>query len=279
MQVARGDVLWLPLAQSLSKADDLRERCEKTRPFIVLQDKTSLRLDAAGCCLHDLHLLGVDTTSQATLVEGRPHVPYHLPNSGKDSFALLDSIRTVQIRGLPVKISYSLKAPERQMLTEGLDAVLQPEQRFFLRALFNRNKGALPGQIWTVNVPTGLPDPPLREAEALVLLRRGPFYLDDDEQGYTRFTPFMVAQLPDGFTVQDLRALSWNNVTLTPLHERSFVRRTGQLTDETVAILLNTLRKRVGIGAIEYREPPIRHIGMRLTHALFTPFLTLRGGR
>lgn len=278
-QVSCGDVVWLPLPQTLSTAADLCHRTEKTRPFLILQKKTNLRVDTNDCCLEDVNLIGVDTTSQETLIEKRPHVPYHIPGSPKDSFALLDSVRTVPAKGERIRVAYSFKPEERALLAEGLDTVLKPEQRFFLRSLFNSKKGALPGQIWTIELPTGHTNPPTREADAMVLLRRGRFYLDENEAGQTRFTPYLAMVFPDRFKAGEVRGLRWEDMSLVSIHERSFLYQVGQLTDETVGIMLNTLRSRAGLQPIEYQQPLVRHIMARLSHALFMPTLLPRGFR
>lgn len=255
--VACGDVLWLKVPQMLSAANQLAETSFKKRPFLVLQ-KATMRVDENDNCIDNTHLLGVTATSQEFLVEGRPHVRFDIPHQHKHTYAYLDSLCNLPANGEQIKIAYTFKREQRQELSDGLNTVLQPEKRFFLKRIFNK---CMPGEVWRVQIATGDAHNPLQEADALVMLRRGKFFKSpSEESGDTRFTPYMVAVLPGNFNAQDLRGMRWDDVRLVPLHDRSLKAKVGELTDETVSILLNTLRQRVGVQPIVYERPLVRHI-------------------
>ena len=268
--------MWLSLPQTLADSASLQETPSKARPFVVLQEKATLETDQNGNCTIPTSLLGVSTTSKDYLVEGRPHVHYVMPVNHRHSYAMLDSLHTAPALGSHVKAIYTFNAHQRQELADGLDTVLQPEDRFYFREFISLKKKIMPGQVWTIRMATGDPAHPEKDTDALVLLRRGRFYLHDDDYD-TRFTPYLVAIFPNGFRARDLMSMSWDDVQISSVHERAFQYQIGQVTPATAGILLNTLRQNVGVAPIEYKLPSIRHLTATLARTLLTPVF-MRGG-
>lgn len=254
----RGDIVWLQLPQDLAAANDPRAVTHKTRPFIILNERINLCLDHRGHCIRSEKLIGVDGTSQDWLVEGRPHVAFTMDGKNKQTYALLDSLRTVDSHHQRFAHVDILPPSHQMQLATGLDNVLRPEQRFYLKRWYN-NK-LLPGEIWNFEVPT-------RHGTAMVLLRRGQFFTDgydeggrndsDSRQHKSRFTPYLVAAFRQA-EIKTLRGISWKEVDVMALHERSFVNQQHSLTEETVGIFLNNLRARIGLLPITYNRPTIK---------------------
>jgi hypothetical protein len=272
-QVVRGDILWLHQTQTLSSAHALEGTPTKLRPLIVLNQKINPRVDEHGICTDETRILGVPTTSQEGLVAGRPHIACELShNADKLSYVFLDAVRSVSCKGQRIRVEHKLQPQERQNLTEGLAAILQPEEQFYRRKFHNASQSCMPGEIWRVTMPDEEDPKKICEKNALILLRRGKFVTGVGEDGLPHTTPFLVATLPSAFNPGDIRGLRWNDVGLTPLQQRSFKHRIGTLTPETVGILLNTLRQHAGVTPITYQQPLIRHMFMWLGHLRMLAF-------
>jgi hypothetical protein len=260
----RGDVVWLDLAQNLSSERSMDPRAFKSRPFIILNDVVNYRIDEHGHCTEPQTLLGVDATSQNFLVDGRPHMSFRIPGESKTTFALIDSVRTVTCQACSLEPAYRLSEGELEALHEGLDKVLQPEGRFYLK-WFGRK--IMPGHIWSIKTLAN-PEP----TPALVLLRRGRFIPTDDLQYSSpelcgdqyptgvKFsqTPYLLASFRQAGKITTLRGIRWADVNIIAVNEQSFVRQQGEITTETVSILLNNLRERTGLLPIAYRSPVIK---------------------
>ncbi|MCB1538358.1 MAG: hypothetical protein H6865_04935 [Rhodospirillales bacterium] len=259
-----GSVLWIEhMLQTLTPARQILETGQATKPRpVVALKKTVVRVDADNICLDDAFMQAVCATTQDFLAQGRPGVQMKIsPQSTKTSYFQFDSLASVALRGERMRVVCNMDGQQRKDLAAGLDVVLKPEKRFFLKSLFNERRGCLPGHVWTIEIPNPDPEGPLTcEADAVVLLRRGRFFLNEAENGATHYTPYTVAVLPDRFRAQDMRGLTWNRVRLMPVHENAFRYQVGQLTDETVSILLNSLRRELSLPAIQYERPLIRHI-------------------
>ncbi len=275
-----GAVLWVDQMQTLASARQLEETGQtvKRRPVVALR-KTVVKVDTANICLDNAFMLAINSTSQEHLVEGRPGIYTKInQNDEKTSHFWFDTLNSVPLKGTRIDIRYSMNTDERKELAQGLDQVLQPEKRFFLKTLFNAKRGCLPGQVWTIDLPNPAPTGPATiESDALVLLRRGAFYVNDDEQDRPHFTPYLVAVLPEPFNAGNMRGLSWNALRLTAIHERSFKYQIGHLTAETVGIMLNTLRREVSLAPIQYQQPMVTHLFQWLNPLNLLSIPRLRG--
>lgn len=253
--LARGDVVWLDMPQTLSFAGPDR----KKRPAVVLSREVSFAVDAAGRCAEDVWILVADGTSKDYLVQGRPHVPFRISSGqNKTTHVFLDSIRSVGIRGQEAVCIRRLDEDEMSAVLEGLDKVLQPEQRFYLSRLFSRQAAFMPGQIVQVHVPTAV----LPDFEALILLRRGRFVLPDDsgQEERTRFAPYLVVSFNGAADLRTLRGVRWDDIRVVALQGNSFSGDTGRRVGaQTIEILLNGLRGRVGLPPVLYKEPSFMH--------------------
>lgn len=265
-----GSVLWFDgMPQTLAPSERLHEtgQVTKRRPAVALK-KLMVKVDLGNICTEDAYLPIINSTSQEHLTEGRPGIECSISkHNDRISHFWFDTLQSLPLKGERIEIAYSMTGEERTALTQGLDQVLQPERRFFLKQLFNAKRGGMPGQVWTIEIPSDDPQNPVREVDALVLLRRGPFFINEDETGHVRFTPYLVAVLPGPFKAADMRGLSWRDIRLMAVHERSLRYPVGKLTDETVGILLNTLRRDVNLPAITYQQPLLRHLFLWLNPA------------
>ncbi len=234
---------------------------EKIRPFIVLNDRINLVLDGRGVCIKSERIIGVSGTRRSDLVEGRPSVAFTLNGSGKTTHAFLDSLRTVDSLHQKVRHAETISAADQEVLTAGLDSILHPEQRFFLRPFF---RGIfLPGEIWNFKIPTQ-PD----IGTAMIILKRGQFFVDGHEAGGRtlddlsrhkhRHTPYLVAVFPPSENLQSLRGITWSKIRLMALQEKAFVKQAGAMNEDTVAIFLNNLRQRIGLPEVTYKRPSVK---------------------
>ncbi len=245
----RGNVVWLTLPQSLAPMSQASTQPTKPRPFIVLSDRVTYETDRNGQTLRPFQLIGADGTSQYHLVEGRPHMSFQMAN-GRTTYALLDSVRTVTARDPFIRVSYRFTPAEQQSLHQELGKVLQPEREFFLRKLFAR--ACMPGQVWRIQTVNA-------ELDAMVLLRRGRFMLPQDQNNthdVVHHTPYLVATFNAGaLTLHGIRP---EDSEIMAVHERSFMHKSGELSPRTVEVVLNDLRRRVGLSPIAYKQPPIQ---------------------
>ncbi len=266
----RGDVVWMELPQDLAPIrQQLQER--KTRPFIVLNPTLTFNVDIHGNCIDNISMMGVDGTSKDYLVKGRPHLSFHLPHSQITTYAMLDSVRTVPCLNQKIRAVYKLKPDEVTELDAGLESVLKPEQRFYLRALFRRATLCMPGQIWEIETAT-------RKGEAMVLLRRGNFPIIDND-GHVdcaqyqnepvRQTPYLAAFFHNAVGVQSLRGIRWSELDIVALQERSFLRHTATMSMDTVQIMINNIRNKAGIAPITYQQLPILNLSWLPTLSRF----------
>lgn len=245
----RGDVVWVRQSQNLSASGDNQTPDYKIRPFIVLAD-VGFEINGYGETTKPVALLGISCTSKDFLVDGRPHIVIELPNQNVESFAFPDSLREVSVEvGTLLRLDYRLPSILMKELSQQIDFVLQPENSFYLRRLFRGHK---PGQIWDIENRAG-------KGTGLILLRRGRHVVDEDiDQGITNhlsYTPYMVAMFRGGAAPTTMRGVAWNELEITAVHERAFTKQAGEMGVDTVAALLNSLRGRVGLAPIAYREP------------------------
>ncbi len=261
IEIKRADVLWLRLPQSLAPMDVAQQQPEKPRPFIVLNPKLQLKLDYNAACQQDRSIFGIDCTSKEYLVQGRPHFKFRLPGHDIETYALVDSVRDISSYHKRIEVRYHLGEDNEQALIKSLDDVLKPEQKFFLKATYNKHTPCLPGQIWRVRSINA-------DGEALVLLRRGRFVCSDDVEDSgdvnlstqrTRHTPYLVAYFKRATGVKTLRGLKWDDIQIMSLQEQSFVRKTAELTPQTSSILLNNIRARAGLAPIEHKPMLFRN--------------------
>lgn len=274
-----GTVMWLDLLQTLSPLHAVAESGQvlKRRPVVAVK-KTIVNIDQDGLCTDDANMLAISATSQEKFVTGRPCVHCKLnPRDPKTAHFWFDTLSTVSLKNETLRVSYAMTADERRLLNEGLNEVLQPEKKFFLKSLFNEKRACMPGSVWAVEIPSTTPGQTTQEVDALVLLRRGGFYLGDGDHGRPHYTPYMIAVLPGRFSPAAIQGLSWNDVKLMPVQERSFRYQVGNLSDETVSIMLNTLRRETGLEPIQYQRPMVRHIFSWLNPLALLPVPGLRG--
>lgn len=262
LRLTRGDVVWMSVPQTLASQSSYEAQQSKRRPVVVLDAQVDIPLNAQQACAQRIPFLATDGTSQSWLVEGRPHVALTLPRAAqaKTTYTLLDSVRTVEAEiGDRLDLAYHLSNDEMLALSQGLDRVLRPEQQFFLSRLFRQ--ASLPGQIKRI-------DAPALKGSGLVLLKRGQFpifndglaHADTDIDGaHLKDVPCLVAMFPQQFDQRTLRGLKWADLKLVAVHERFLREKQGVFTDNTVGIMLNTLRRAVGVPPIPYVLPSIKH--------------------
>ncbi len=264
----RGDIIWVNLSQNFSPANSNKGPQEKTRPFIILNTKVDIRLDNGGRCVRSDTLIGVDGTSKPYLVDGRPHITFEMGHSDTTSYALIDSLRTIDAHHHRFSHINHLTDQELNALMKGIDEVLRPEQRFYLKSLCDRL--LMPGEIWACETPTF-------RGTAMVLLRRGRFFTDgfaepptdtDFASRRTRFSPYLVAAFRRS-GISTLRGIGWKDVDVMAVPENALVSREGSMTDETVGIFLNNLRGRIGLEPISFQQPVVRSALNRLAFASF----------
>jgi len=260
-KLVRGHVVWLTLPQTLATRAQFAEQEAKTRPCLVLDREVSYITDSASRLVSPARFMGVDGTSKSYLVEGRPDLELSLPGARRTiTHVFFDSIRTIEVpEGTVIEPVYQLSPAEKQAMLEGLARVLQPEPHFFLKALLRRS--VMPGQIWHI-------DTPALQVTGMVLLRRWSFVVFDDEDahdptdtdgGRLKQVPYLVALFPPGHQGRTLQGLTWADLRIAAIPERAFVEKVGQYTDSTVSIMLNNLRRFVGVEAVPYATPALRH--------------------
>lgn len=257
-----GDILWLKLPQSLAPIDVALDQPHKTRPFIVLAP-LKIAVDHNGFATQERSIFGVDCTTQKHIIANRPCIEFSLrTNPDKITYALLDSVR--DINSYDQKIKKADQVPQEQLehLRAGLDGVLCPEQKFFLKAIFNKGRHILPGQIRRIKTINA-------DGEALVLFRRGKFVMDDAVETSddidlscqkARHTPYLVAYFPRHKNVQTPRGIGWGDIQIMAVQERDIHEQTAKFTDETVGNIINQVRRRASLQPILYKQPLFRHV-------------------
>lgn len=268
----RGDIVWLRLPQSLAPLHVAQQQPEKTRPFIVLAPAT-IAVDHNYRATQDRPIFGMDCTSQDFLVEGRPHLEFHMHgHSNKTTYALLDSVRDIGSMDQNLRVNDWLEGEDFDDLNEGLSNVLRPEQRFYLSTFFNSKRGVLPGGIHRIKTINA-------DGEALVLLKRGKFICSDNVENSSdidlstqkaRHTPYLVAYFKKATGVTTLRGITWNDIQIMAVQERDIHESVGKIETQSMANVLNLLRKRSGLQPIQYKTPIFKHF------ASFAPLARLR---
>jgi hypothetical protein len=257
--LVRGAVVFVRLPQTLSP-DDPSLATHKTRPVVVLNKSVSYKVNGNGGLHAPFSFIGVPGTSKDYVVDGRPSMPFTIPPQDITTYAHADGVRTVTAEEA-LKPVYHLKPPELARMQRELDAVLRPEQSFYRRRFFS--DGHVEGKMWVIK--THGDD---RERQALILLRRGKFFMGDvggdayqPEAGRkTHFTPYLMAVFRTAEKIASLRGINWSDVDILAVHERSFVRPAGEMQKDTVETVLNNLRHLVGLEPIEHRQPPVRSL-------------------
>lgn len=256
-----GDILWLELPQSLAPLEIAQKQPSKVRPFIALSS-LDVAVDHNGWATQDRPIFGVDCTSKEVIVRNRPHVAFNLSSHPETTtYALLDSVRDIGSYEQKIKIADQIPEDKAQELKEGLHNVLRPEQKFFLKALFNKKKDIMPGNIHRIKTINA-------DGEALVLFRRGKFVMADNIQSSddvdlscqpARHTPYLVAYFPKHKDVTTPRGIGWNDIQIMAVQERDIGERTAKFTTDTVGNIINQVRRRASLQPILYKEPLFKH--------------------
>jgi hypothetical protein len=82
----RGDVVFVTLPQTLGG-----DVTQKKRPVVVLNSHIGFFTNGRGFPIKPVSFMAVDGTTQQHLVDGRPHIAFEIPNSGKMTYSLTDS--------------------------------------------------------------------------------------------------------------------------------------------------------------------------------------------
>lgn len=259
--VSYGDILWLKLPQSLAPLDVAAQQPYKIRPFIVISP-FSIKVDHNNVAMQERSILGVDCTSQDILIRERPHIAFNLcSHPDKTTYALIDSVRDINSKDQKIWVNDHLPQDKADILSKSLGEVLQPEQRFFLKHIFQRSKDILPGQIRRIQTINA-------DGEALILFRRGQFVMDasversedfDPSCHKLRYTPYLVAYFHRHKNVQTPRGITWNDITVMAVHERDIHEKTAEFSSDTVGNIVNQLRRRINLPPIVYQQMAFRH--------------------
>ena len=249
IELQPGHVLWLSLPQTLSTNAAVEE---KTRPFIVMEKAIVHRLGNGVC--KPVTLTGVCGTSQAFLLEGRPHISFVLGKQGKTTHAGPDLVRSIHCQGIVIN-EPTLRIAEKQVaeLRDGLDRVLRPE------GWFSWPDGKfLPGQLWQVNTP-GF------SGTAMILLRRGRFIVHDefpaapidrDHIKRQNNAPFLALAFKTSGKVTTTRGVGWHQVEVIPIHHTTLMAGTrcsepSEFSGQTALNILNLLRGKMGLKPLD----------------------------
>lgn len=260
--ITRGDILWLKVPQTLAPMDVAQGQPFKIRPVIALQDQR-LQTDHDGTCRQERSILGMDCTSKSYLVEGRPNVRFTMPNSKEpETFAMFDSVRDINSYHQKLRVSHHLPGDAERAMSSFLDSVLRPEQKFFLSKLFNSKSAYMPGEIWRIKTIDA-------DGLALILLRRGPFVCSQNVEDSTqldrasqsvRKAPYLVVFFKKATKVEMLRGMTWDDLRIMSIQENAFVEKATSVKAQTSGILLNNIRARVGLPAVEYQQPAFKNM-------------------
>lgn len=241
----RGDVIWAEVPQYLSSAEAAATRQSKVRPFIVMDKLISYMVDGHGALCEPLTMLGIGCTSKDFLVEGRPAMEIHMPQSNIPSYVFVDSLSHITCSS--VKPAFRMPKPMMEELNHHLDTTLQPESEFFLKRWFNGQ--FRPGEIWDFTAGP-------MQGRGMILLRRGRHLLPQTENQatdrYSAFAPYLLALLGSR---SDTTVQRGTPLQLMPAHEKSLNGMVGKMNSETVETLLSAVRQRIGLAPIPYREP------------------------
>ena len=258
--IQTGDILWLKTPQTLAHIDQAKTLSDKVRPFIALSP-AEIKIDHNCLAVQDRPLFGVNCTSQDFLVEGRPHVKFTLTGQNKTTYALMDSVRNLGTQGQSMRCKDWLSDEDLAELQNGLDKIIRPEQRFFIKDLFNFKKSILPGQVHHIETVDA-------KGPALILLKRGKFVVNNDIEcsedfnktsHETRFTPYLVLYFHNTKWQGTLRGIHPNNIRITSVHERDIHQKLGQIEDKNVENIINQIRRNSGLKPIRYQKMSLQH--------------------